>query len=153
MTDFTADHNAPVYATGQIEIAADPESVWEIMTDVERWPSWNPEVKSASIVGPVAEGTGFTWKAGPGTIRSTIRIAERPFAIGWSGKTMTIGARHLWWLQPTGAGTIVRTEESWHGFLARLFRKQFQVTVQKAIDTGLRYLKAEAEKRSGGPSS
>jgi hypothetical protein len=34
-----ADANAPVFATGELEMAADPETVWEIMADIGRWPA------------------------------------------------------------------------------------------------------------------
>ena len=28
----------------EIEIAASPQSVWDVLTDFEHWPSWNPDV-------------------------------------------------------------------------------------------------------------
>jgi hypothetical protein len=28
-----ADTNAPVFATGEVEVAADPETVWAVMAD------------------------------------------------------------------------------------------------------------------------
>jgi uncharacterized protein YndB with AHSA1/START domain len=72
------DREAPVIVEAEIEIAAPPEAVWEVLTDLARWPSWNPDVKSMSFEGAVAEGSDFRWKAGPGTITSTLRRVERP---------------------------------------------------------------------------
>jgi uncharacterized protein YndB with AHSA1/START domain len=59
------NEHAPVSGTSAIEIAAAPEVVWEVLTTFERWPSWNPDVKSMAIEGGVAEGSEFRWKAGP----------------------------------------------------------------------------------------
>jgi hypothetical protein len=49
------NENAPAVASSEIEVAAPPEVVWDVIADFERWPSWNPDVKSLSITGPVAE--------------------------------------------------------------------------------------------------
>jgi hypothetical protein len=40
-------------------------------------------------------------------------------------------------------------EESWDGPLARLFRRYFQKTLDRAVSDGLRALKVEAERRHG----
>jgi len=38
----------------EIEIEASPEKVWGILTDLDRYPDWNPFIKRAS--GDVREG-------------------------------------------------------------------------------------------------
>jgi uncharacterized protein YndB with AHSA1/START domain len=140
--------NAPVAAAGEIEIAADPEAVWDIMAAIDRWPSWNPDVKWASLDGGLAEGRRFRWRSGPGTITSTIRSVERPWLLAWTGKTFGVNAIHVWRLESRDGSTIVRTEESWEGLVARIFRGPMRKTLETAINAGLRYLKAEAERRS-----
>jgi hypothetical protein len=139
--------HAPVVASGSIEISAPPHTVWNIMTAIERWPEWNPEVIWAKIEGPLAPGTVFRWKAGPGTITSVIREVEPTGILAWTGKTMGIHAVHVWRLTPRNGGTAVRTEESWEGLLPWLFRRALRRTLQKSIDTGLGYLKIAAEKK------
>ena len=59
------NESAPVVGRSELEIAAPPDAVWEVLTAFERWPSWLRDVKSMSIEGPVAAGTVFRWKAGP----------------------------------------------------------------------------------------
>ena len=71
-----------------------------------------------SIEGPVATGTVFRWKAGPGTITSTIQRVERPRLIAWTGRTLGIEAIHDWHLDARDGGTFVRTEESYEGLVA-----------------------------------
>jgi carbon monoxide dehydrogenase subunit G len=143
------DERAPIRGGGEIEIAAAPEVVWEALTAFERWPRWNPDVKSVSVRGPLAEGTVFRWKAGPGTITSTLLRVEAPRLIAWRGKTMGIKAIHFWWLEPRDGRTFVRTAESYDGLVARLFRGPIQKALDKGLDDGLRYLRAEAERRVG----
>ena len=140
-----ADQRAPVVANGEIEISGAPEAVWDVLTDFRAWPSWNPDVKSMSFAGEVAEGSEFKWKAGPGTITSTIRRVERPRLIGWTGKTLGTSAVHVYRLEPRDGKTLVSTEESFDGLIARIFRGSLQKTVNKSLDTGLQYLKARVE--------
>ncbi len=63
---FVAQINtlAPAVGSGEIEIAASPEIVWEVLTALDRWPTWNPDVTAVTVQGPLAEGTEFRWKKG-----------------------------------------------------------------------------------------
>lgn len=142
------DESAPVVAMSEIEIEADPEVVWEVLTAIDRWPSWNPDVKSVSVAGEASEGLTFRWKAGGATITSTIRALEPFRLIGWTGKTFGVQAVHVWRLEPRGGRTLVMTEESWQGLLPRLLRGPLQKRLKDSIDAGLRHMKAEAQRRS-----
>ncbi|MGH2932800.1 MAG: SRPBCC family protein, partial [Gaiellaceae bacterium] len=51
-------------------------------------------------------------------------------------------------LEPRDGKTSVRTEESYEGLIARLFRGPLQKTLDEALEEGLRHLKAEAERRT-----
>jgi len=137
-----------VIGASEIEIAAAPELVWDVLTAIDRWPSWNPQVKSMEMQGAIAEGSQFRWKAGPGTITSTIRRVEAPRLIAWTGKTLSIDAVHVYTLEARDGKTFVRTEESYEGLVARLFRGPLQKTLDSALEEGLRHLKAEAERRT-----
>jgi uncharacterized protein YndB with AHSA1/START domain len=139
---------APVVGSSEIEIAASPDVVWEVLTTIERWPSWNPDIKSVS--GPVrlGEGSDFAWKAGPGTIKSTIQRLEPPQLVAWTGRTMGLTAIHFYRLEPRNGWTFVRTEESYDGITARLFRRRLQKILDRALTGGLRHLKAEAERQT-----
>jgi uncharacterized membrane protein len=144
-----ADHeNAPVKSGAQIEIDAPPQVVWEVLTRLDNWPNWNPDVKSMSFAGPLAPGAEFRWKAGAGTIVSTLERVEPPGYISWRGRTLSIKAYHEWWLEPRDGGTQVRTEESFPGLLARLLRGTLQKMLDKTLEDGLERLKREAERRS-----
>jgi len=119
-----------------------------VLTAFEGWPSWNADVKSVSAEGDVAEGSVFRWKAGPGTVTSTIRRVDQPWLIAWTGRTLGIKAIHVWRLEARDGKTLVRTEESYDGLVARVLRKPLQKLLDKALESGLRQLKAEAERRA-----
>ena len=118
-----------------------------MLTDIDRWPSWNPAVKSVSLDGAIGEGSTFRWKAGPGTIKSTIRDVEKPWRIAWTGTSFGIKAIHVHTLEPRDGRTLVRTEESYDGVVARLFHGRLQKTLDNALQSELQHLKAEAERR------
>jgi uncharacterized protein YndB with AHSA1/START domain len=137
---------APVVATHEVVIDAPIDRVWEILTAIERWPEWNPDVKSVSMDGPVERGSSFRWKAGPGTITSLVEHVERPHVVAWSGRTLGIRAVHVWRLESTESGTLARTEESYDGLVARVLRRSLQKILDNSLADGARYLKAEAER-------
>jgi uncharacterized protein YndB with AHSA1/START domain len=138
---------APVVGSCEIEIAAAPEVAWDVLTAIARWPNWNPAVKSASFDGEVDEGAAFRWKAGPGTITSTIRDVERPRRIAWTGTSFGVKAIHVHTFEQRDGGTVVRTEESYDGLVARLFRRRLQTVLDTTLEGELQHLKAEAERR------
>jgi uncharacterized protein YndB with AHSA1/START domain len=145
---MSIDERAPIVEASEILIAAPPETVWDVLAAIESWPAWNPDVKWASVEGEIAAGTRFRWKTGPGTVTSTLQRVERPRLIAWTGRTFGIDAVHVWRLEPRDGATLVRTEESFGGVLARLFRRPLRKTLTRALESGLRHLKAEAERRA-----
>jgi uncharacterized protein YndB with AHSA1/START domain len=138
---------APAVARAETQIAADPESVWRLLTDLEKWPTWKHAVRSVALHGSLAPGTLFVWQAGPGTISSTLQEVDPPRAISWTGSTMGIKAIDTFRLEPRDGGTFVREAESWEGLVARLFAGRLRRTLQASIESGLVDLKAEAERR------
>ena len=142
------DRKAPVQFKGEVEIAADPETVWKVLATIDRWPDWNPDIKSVSLDGSVAKETRFRWKTGAWKIVSVIQNVKRARLLAWTGRMMGIKAVHAWHLEPRGAGTLVLNEESWDGLVARLLRRSLQKALDKANVSWLGYLKAEAERRA-----
>lgn len=141
--------HAPVVAATEIEIAAPREIVWQVLTAIDHWPSWNPAVRSASLQGPLEQGSEFRWKAGPGTIVSRLEVVEAPRRIAWSGRSMSIKAFHSHTLDDRDGKTVVRTEETYEGLIARLFSGRLRKMLDEALRDGLLHLKAEAERASG----
>ena len=143
------NQHAPVIAHEELHIAADVQTVWDVLSDLEHWPNWNTAVREMAVHGPVAPGTSFDWKAGPGTIKSSIAEVEAPHRIVWTGVTLGIRAVDAFTFEASDGGTLVREAESWEGLPARLFRARMDRTLRSSLRDGLRALKAEAERRAG----
>jgi hypothetical protein len=137
---------APVVASSEAEVSASPD--WDVLTVIEQWPSWNPDVKWVSMDGRLSEGTEFRWKAGPATITSTLQSVDAPARIAWTGTTFGIEAMHVYALEARDGVTFVRTEEWYDGLLARIFSGRLQKTLEDSLTSGLAHLKAEAERRT-----
>ena len=84
------NRDAPATADGELRIDADPQTVFSVIAAIDRWPSWNPDVKSVTVPGPVQPGTVFRWKSGPSTLTSTLQVVDPPHEIAWTGTTMGI---------------------------------------------------------------
>lgn len=139
---------APATAAGETQIDADPQTVFSVIADIDEWPSWNADVKSAKLDGPVRPGTVFRWRSGPSRLVSTLRVVEPPNEIAWTGKTMGIKAIHVFRFEPKDGGTLARSEESWEGLIASLLQGFSRKTVDTAIHSVLSQLKTEAERRA-----
>lgn len=140
------NQNAPVVAKNSITIGADIRSVWKHLTNINAWSTWNTDISSADIAQPLVSGSTFVWKSGGMKIKSTLHTAEAPSKLGWTGKVMGIYAVHNWYLHTDGNSTTVIVEESMEGFLARLFAKSFQKTLDKGMESWLEQLKAVCER-------
>jgi uncharacterized protein YndB with AHSA1/START domain len=142
------NRNAPATAAGETQIDADPQTVFAVISAIDQWSDWNPEVKSVQLQGPVQPGTVFRWKAGPSSLTSTLQVVDPPREIAWTGTTMGIRAVHLFRFEARDGGTLARSEESWEGLLASLLKGYSRRTLDKGIRGVLAHLKTEAERRS-----
>jgi len=141
------DQAAAVTSEKQTEIDASPEVVWDVLTAVEQWPMWNPEVKSIEIDGDFAEGATFRWRAGGTRLVSQVSQADRGRVAAWTGRTMGISAVHVYRFERRGERTLVTTEESFDGLVARVLRRPLKKTLDAALEDGLEHLKKESERR------
>jgi uncharacterized protein YndB with AHSA1/START domain len=139
---------APIILRGAIDVDAAPDLVWDVLSTIEGWPTWNPEVRSASLQGELAEGTSFRWKAGPSTLESTLVSVTAPKEIAWTGRSLGLSVIHVYTLEPHDGKTMVRTSESVEGMPARLFRGSIKRRMDESIEAGLAALKKEAERRA-----
>jgi hypothetical protein len=140
--------SAPVIAEGKIEIRKPVSVVWNVLTGISDWPSWQEAVSKADLRGPLAEDTVFLWKAGGLNFRSRIHTIIPETEFGWTGETFGAAAVHNWRFSPSQLGTLVEVEESLEGFMPALFKGMFQRNLNAAMKKQLEELKAEAERRA-----
>jgi uncharacterized protein YndB with AHSA1/START domain len=142
------NRNAPATAEAELRIDADPQTVFAVISAIDQWPSWNPDVKSVSVEGPVQPGMVFRWKAGPSSLTSVLQVVDPPREIAWTGTTMGIKAVHVFQFRASDGGTMARSEESWEGLIASLLKGYSRKTLDKGIRSVLTNLKTEAERRA-----
>lgn len=109
-------------------IPASIERVWDLLTDVERWPSWYRAcrwVRVESTGGAASRVLSFRWKAHPVTLRSTVVASDRPRTFAIIADGFGVHADRTFTLRPTpnGLSTVVISHETQVGLLPRLARK------------------------------
>ncbi|HSD48703.1 MAG TPA: SRPBCC family protein [Actinomycetota bacterium] len=147
------DRDAPATAAGELEIAAPPEIVWQILADLSAWPTWNADVRSMTVEGPLEPGTTFRWRSGSASLVSTLQAVDPPRELGWTGVTMGIHAVHVFRFEPRDGGTLARSAESFRGFIPTVLKGYSRKILQRGIDDILRSLKTEAERRASVPGA
>ena len=139
------DRAAPLTTRHEIEIQASADTVWRILTDIDRWSQWHPDISMAKLKGELEEGAKFRWKSGGFSIKSTIEEMEPGRRIVWSGKGWGIRAVQAWTLKPSADGVQLVIEESLRGWMPRLFKRAMLGSMNQGLESWLRNLKFKAE--------
>jgi hypothetical protein len=139
------NQQATLVTRREVFIQAQPQVVWKIHTNINSWSKWQPDIAFSEIEGPLIAGTVFHWKPGGLTINSTIEVLEPDQRIGWTGTAIGTQARHIWTLKSHQNGTLLTTEESMEGWLARILKVVMPRFLDKSLDTWLQSLKKQAE--------
>lgn len=115
---------SPVHVRNELEIQAPPDTVWAWLVRAALWPSWYPNSRDVLFLRgappDLAEGSRFRWKTFGVTIESAVEEFEPPARVAWRAWSPGIDVYHAWWIRPSGEGCVVVTEETQHGWLARL---------------------------------
>ncbi len=116
----------PIEVRNAALIHAPVERVWDLLTDVERWPSWWRICQWVRVESPggAAQPFVFRWKAHPVELRSTVVVNERPrtFAITADGTGVRAERAFTLRATPDGASTVVVSHETQVGPLPWLGR-------------------------------
>jgi short-subunit dehydrogenase/uncharacterized protein YndB with AHSA1/START domain len=117
----------PIVVDNEIVVQASPERVWDLLSDVERWPTWYRACRWVRRSEPgerASRPTAFVWKAHPVILRSTVLAAERPHTFVFDADATGIHAYRAFTIRPTpdGAATVVSSHETQVGVLAWIGR-------------------------------
>ena len=119
----------------EILIKADPKKVWEILTDFENYPDWNPFIKS--LTGNVKVGNIIEVRIEPPNgngmkFRPVVLAYEREKELRWLGKFFIKGAfdgEHQFKLIDNGNCTTTFIQsETFTGFLVSIFKNSLNNT-------------------------
>jgi uncharacterized protein YndB with AHSA1/START domain len=103
--------NQPLPLSASVEVAATPDSVWDVVSDVSRMSEWSPECRKIVVLGSPKQGVGTKllglnrrgWAMWP-TTSKVVRF-EPGKAVAW--KTRESGATWTYELAPTASGTVL----------------------------------------------
>lgn len=137
---------SPVELLLEVEVAAEPERVWAVLTQVRDWPRWHPHMTFAVARGDLAEGTRLDWRADGMRIRSVIQELDPLERFGLSTRMLGGHGRLRWVLEEVApARTRIRFEESWEGLLVRLLQRTLHRTLTLSRTAWLEALRDRAE--------
>ncbi|MEU9047409.1 MULTISPECIES: SRPBCC family protein [unclassified Kitasatospora] len=140
------DRAAPVIARRELPISASATAVWDLLTSVPDWPSWQPDITEARALTPLAPGAVFHWRTAGLDITSTVYALEAPRLILWGGPSQGVTAIHQWTLTPRAGATLVATEESWDGAPVRADPAGIGQALDQSLLQWLLHLKSAAER-------
>ncbi len=135
----------------EIEIAAAPTVVWEILTELDEFENWNPFVVEAH--GDVVAGEKLVVSIRPPgkraqTFRPTVTVVDPDRKFEWLGKLGVSGVfdgRHQYVLEPTAEGTKFIQREEFTGILAGLLIKMIGKATREGFEAMNHALKDRAE--------
>lgn len=133
-----------------IYIDAPPASVFTVYADVERWPAWDPDTRSASIEGPFvtgAVGRLTPAKGLPVPMRFVSVDPEASFTVVSQVLFSTMVFEHT--LRPEGDGVVATHGVAFRGPFAWFLRRLVGNRVRHGLPVTMRHLKAYVEARVG----
>jgi uncharacterized protein YndB with AHSA1/START domain len=140
--------DAAVASHREIEVAAPPALVWEVLADAAGWPRWHPPIQRVEAAGPLEAGAAFAWSNRGTGIRSRVALSRAPEVLAWTGTASVAKAVHVWRLVPgVGGGTRVSVDETMDGPLFGWLYPKAKLDAD--VEGWLADLRAEAERRGG----
>jgi hypothetical protein len=136
----------------EIEIGAPAGRVWEILTDVARFPQWNPFIRRAR--GTLREGERLEVYIQPSgakgmTFLPVVLTVEPERELRWLGHLFVPGlfdGEHIFTIEPSGPDKIRFVQrEIFTGLLVPLFARGLDTDTRRGFDEMNRALKERAE--------
>jgi Polyketide cyclase / dehydrase and lipid transport len=115
---------APVFVHNELEMDAPPEVVWAWLIRAQRWPAWYENASGVTFLSgtppDLSADARFRWTTFGVRLESTVQEFVPGERIAWDARCIGVDAYHAWVIGRTPAGSHVLTEETQHGWLARL---------------------------------
>jgi hypothetical protein len=134
----------------EILIQAPAGKVWQILTNFESYPEWNPFIKS--LTGEPKKGAKIKVVLAGMRFKASVLVFEQHKEFRWSGHLIFPGlfdGTHRFVLIDNGDGTTTfRQSEKFKGLLVVLFGRKSQEKTKAGFESMNRALKTEAERHS-----
>ncbi|MFO7928009.1 MAG: SRPBCC family protein [Halobacteriota archaeon] len=133
----------------EIEIDASPETVWEILTDLEAYDEWNPFISSAE--GAIERDERLRVRVEPPggrpmSFKPVVKTVEQNGRIVWIGRLFVpnlLDGRHEFIIEPAVDGVRFLQRETFAGILVPIFLDV--ESVERGFDEMNEALKRRAE--------
>ncbi len=138
-----------------IEIDASPERVWQVLTDFEQYPQWNPFMRRIS--GSIEEGSRLEVTMGASgkstmTFRPVLLKVQDNREMRWLGRLLLpkiFDGEHSFAIEPINQNRVRFTQsEKFSGLLLPIFARSMDADTQRGFAEMNKALKARAEQPS-----
>lgn len=134
-----------------VDIDADPDTVWNVLSDITQWGDWNPWIFEAN--GIAEEGERLDLRMGEADKRAfsvtpTVTVVQRGIIFEWLGHMGVAGlfdGRHRFELEKTSQGTRLTQSETFAGILAPVVLPMVRSQTQEGFDAMNKAMKRRAE--------
>jgi hypothetical protein len=135
----------------EITIDAPPARVWEMVTDLAAYKTWNPFIVESS--GQAVLGERLTCRPRLGrkriaTFHPVVTQVEKERVFAWTGHVLVKGLAdgvHIFELKPEGDGTVLVHRQEFYGLLVPILWKIIERTAEKGFTLMNEALKKRAE--------
>ena len=131
-----------------VEIAAPPEKVWEVLADVENWPTWTASTRSVRRTSPGPSGVGSTVEIKQPRLPKivwTITAFDPGRSFTWEAKTPGVHSTGEHAITPTPTGSTVRLAFTQTGPLGGLLAVPMGPLIRSYVHTEATGLKTHCE--------
>jgi uncharacterized protein YndB with AHSA1/START domain len=138
------------FREASLETKASPARVWQVWSDVNTWPEWNPDMKESRLDGPLklgGTGTINTRSGGKHDVVVTQFEDGHSFELESTAMPATKMAIRAS-ITPTANGTRISQAFEARGLLAPLVGPMMSGTILKTFNSVLEGLRQKAESGS-----
>ncbi len=135
-----------------VDIAAQPDVVWAVMSDAERWHEWTASVTSIRLLdgSPMRVGSR-AWIRQPKFPPAMWKVTaiDPGFSFSWKSGApgMWVYARHA--IEPTPGGSRVTLSLTYEGLMGRLLARMTRGITNRYLGMEAAGLKRRSEERAG----
>ncbi len=142
----TVESTSAMQFEAKTTINASPATIFALYADVANWPSWDTDVKSASLQGRFASGAvgEVVPHGGPKSAVHFVEVVANK-SVHSECKLPLGKMRFDYELQQQGNTTLVTHRTTFSGFLAPLWGRLIGSGMKKTLPAALAGLKAKAE--------
>jgi uncharacterized membrane protein len=133
-----------------VEVAAPPEVVWAVMSDVEGWPRWTASVSSVELVTPGPLRVGSVAKVKQPKLASATFVVdgyEEGRSFSWTASAAGVTSTGDHRIEPTATGSRVTLVLHQSGALAGFVGLAYAKLIRRYVRMEAEGLKREAESR------